>query len=145
MIQRKQSLWLFLASLAGAGVLFFDTYRGEIHTGDLVETKVLRVADHYPSLLIALVMIILPLVTIFMYRNRKRQMRMSVVAIISVISFLTMMLSRVSGLGKLVPPVTNGSYWIGAISPAIALVFLILAVAGIRKDENLVRSADRLR
>ena len=145
MIQRKQSLWLFLATLMNAGVLFFDMYRGEIRTGDIVESKALRVADHYPSLLIALVMTVLPMVTIFMFSNRKRQMRMCIISIISVASFITMMLSRVTRLSALTPPVTNGSYWLGAVLPVLGLVFLVLALFGIRKDENLVRSADRLR
>jgi len=145
MIQRKQTLWLLFAALLNAGVLFFDMYRGEILMGPSVEQKVLRISDHYPSLLIALVMIILPFVAIFFFGNRKRQMRMGVISILSVISFLSMMLWRVSGLDKLEPPVTNGSYWIGAILPVVALVFLILAIMGIRKDEKLVRSTDRLR
>jgi hypothetical protein len=145
MIQRKQSLWLLLASLCGAGVLFFDLYRGEIRTGDLVEHKILRVSDHYPSLLLALVMVLLPAVTIFMFKNRKRQLRMTVIAILSVSFFMSMMLWRVTNLGKLVPPVTGGSYWIGAIMPIFAMVLLVLAAVGIRKDEKLVRSVDRLR
>lgn len=145
MIQRKQSIWLLLASLLGAGVFFFDLYRAEIRTGDIIENKVLRVADHYPSLLLALVVVLLPLVTIFMFTNRKRQIRMTMIAILSTISFLTMMLTRVTGLSKLTPPATSGSYWVGAVLPVLSFVFLVLAVLGIRSDEKLVRSADRLR
>jgi ABC-type proline/glycine betaine transport system permease subunit len=37
------------------------------------------------------------------------------------------------------------NYGIGALLPSLAILFLILAIRGIRKDENLVRSADRLR
>ncbi len=145
MIQRKQSLWLLLAALCAAGVLFFDMYRGEVRVGEVTEHKVLRVADHYPSLLIALVMTILPVVTIFLFRNRKQQIRLCVVSILAISSFVTMMLSRVSGLAKEVPPVTNGNYWLGGVLPVVAMVFVILAIVGIRKDESLVRSMDRLR
>lgn len=145
MIQRKQSIWLLLAALLSAGVLMFDLYRGEISIGEMTEHKVLRVADHYPSLLIALVMAILPFVTIFMFGNRKRQITMSAVSILSTISFLAMMLNRVTNLSKQTPPVTGGSYWVGAVLPVLAIVFLVLAIAGIRRDEKLVRSTDRLR
>lgn len=145
MIQRKQSIWLLLAALLSAGVLLFDLYRGEIRIGEISEHKVLRVADHYPSLLIALVMSILPFITIFMFSNRKRQITMSAVSIVSTISFLAMMLNRVTNLGKLTPPVTEGSYWIGAVLPVLSIVFLVLAISGIRRDEKLVRSTDRLR
>jgi hypothetical protein len=38
-----------------------------------------------------------------------------------------------------------GNYGIGVILPSLAILFIILALRGIRKDEMLVRSADRLR
>ena len=145
MIQRKQSIWLLLAALLGAGVFFFDLYRAEVKIGEITDYKLLRVADHYPSLLIALVMIALPLISIFMFGNRKRQLRMSYVSILAAISFLSMMLFRVSALAKETPPVTGGNYWIGAVLPVLSIVFLILAIAGIRRDEKLVRSVERLR
>lgn len=145
MIQRKQSIWLFIAALLNAGVFYFDLYRAHatINGADIVMP--LRVADHYPSLLIALVMTALPFVTIFMFGNRKRQMRMSFVGILAIISFITLLLSRVTSLSKLIPPPTSGSYWIGAVLPVIAIVFLIMAIFGIRRDEKLVKSVDRLR
>jgi hypothetical protein len=145
MIQRKQSLWLLLAALFAAGVFYFDLFRGEIRTGDIVESRMLRVADHYPSLLIALVMVLLPLVTIFMFSNRKRQLRMTAIALLSSAGFMSMMLWRVRGLSTHVPPVTGGSYWIGAVLPVFSIVLLVLAMVGIRNDEKLVRSTDRLR
>ncbi len=142
MIQRKQTLWLLLASIFSAGVFYFDLYRA---TGDLVEKKVLRVADHFPHLLLALIMIALPFISIFMFRNRKRQAKMAMVSVLSTILFLSMMLWRVTAIMKQVPAPSGGGYWIGAVLPAVSVVFLILAIAGIRKDEKLVRSTDRLR
>ena len=145
MIQRKQSLWLFLTALLNAGVFYFDLYKAHTPANGADVVMPLRVADHYPSLLIALVMTALPLITIFMFANRKRQMRMSFAGILAIIAFITMTLSRVTNLGKLTPPPASGSYWIGAVLPVIALVFLIMAIAGIRRDEKLVKSVDRLR
>jgi hypothetical protein len=145
MIQRKQSLWLLLAALLNAGVLFFDLYRSHSMVNGVDVTGRLRVADHFPSLLIALVMTGLPLITIFMFRDRKRQMRLTIAAVIATLSFLSISLLRVGNLGKQVPPPTDGSYWVGAILPAIAIVFLFLALGGIRRDEKLVKSVDRLR
>ena len=146
MIQRKQSLYLFIAALLNAGVLFFDQYRfvtQSIISGVTVNTPMqIKVADHYPSILIALVMILLPLITIFMYGDRKRQLRMCFVSTLAALSFITITLTRIS---KIMPVPASGSYWIGSILPAIALVFIILAVLGIRRDEKLVKSVDRLR
>lgn len=142
MIQRKQTLWLLLAGLISAGVLYFDLYRA---TGAMIEKKVLRVSDHYPSLLISLVMIALPIVAIFMFNNRKRQTRLATVGIVSNAAFLSMMLWRVTLITKQIPAPDGGSYWIGAVLPFVSIVFLILAISGIRKDDKLVRSTDRLR
>jgi hypothetical protein len=43
------------------------------------------------------------------------------------------------------PSFTSDNYGIGAMLPSIAVLLFILAIRGIRKDENLIRSADRLR
>jgi FtsH-binding integral membrane protein len=153
MIQRKQSIWLLLAALLNAGVLFCDLYRMQIDTHTIINgtdtvvntTGQLRVGDHFPSLMIVLVMSILPLVAIFMYGNRKRQIRLSAVALLATASFITMTLFRVTNLAKQIPAPTSGNYWLGSIFPVVALVFLVLAILGIRKDEKLVRSVDRLR
>jgi hypothetical protein len=143
MIQRKQSLWLFIAALLNAGVFYFDLYKTHIMVNG-VDTPgtPLRVSDHYPSMLIALVMTLFPLITIFMFSNRKRQLSMCVVSILAIVSFVTLTLGRV---GKIAPPPSSGSYWIGSILPAISFIFIIMAIFGIRRDEKLVKSVDRLR
>jgi len=147
MIQRKQSIWLLIAALLNAGVFYFDLYRyHNVLTGTTpIAPTNLNVSNHYPSLLIAMVMTALPFITIFMFGNRKRQIRMSFASILAILSFTSMMLWRVTNLGRLTPPPTSGNYWIGAILPVIALVFIIMAMVAIRKDEKLVKSADRLR
>ena len=145
MIQRKQSIWLFIAALMGAGVFYFGLYQYHVIENGVDTVKMLRVNDHFPSMLNAVVISLLPLVTIFMFGNRKRQATMAFVNVLTLCSFIPMMLSRVNTLNKMVPPPSNGSYWIGAVLPVIALVFTILAIFNIRKDEKLVKSMDRLR
>lgn len=142
MIQRKQSLWLLIAALLNAGVFLFGLYRYHIMENGIDTPKEVRVNDHFPSLIIALVMTLLPLVAIFMFRNRKRQITLTFVSILSVGSFITIALSRTKGLNALP---SSESYWIGSILPVAALVFLFMAIFGIRRDENLVKSMDRLR
>ncbi len=142
MLQRKQSLWLLVASLLNAGVFYFDLYRYHVVENGADVAKQVRVSDHYPSLLLALVMTLLPLVAIFMFRNRKRQMMLTFVSILAIGSFITMAMQRTKNLNS-VP--TSESYWIGSVLPVAALVFLFMALFGIRKDEKLVKSMDRLR
>jgi glucose-6-phosphate-specific signal transduction histidine kinase len=143
MIQRKQSLFLLVAALLNACLLVVPFYRWHemISGSDVVHE--LRVNDHYPSLIITIVIVLLPVLAIFMFRSRSRQMGLSAAAMVSTIGFITMMLSRA---GKEPSAAATGStYWIGAVLPIISIVFIILAMLGIRKDEKLVRSADRLR
>lgn len=145
MLQRKQSIWLLVAGVLNACVLFFDLYRWhDLVNG--VDTKFeVRVSNEYPLLLVIMVCTLLPLVTIFMFKQRKRQLMMTIAAIFSVCSFNGLMLARISAKAKLIPAVAGGSYWLGAVLPIISMLFLILAIVGIRKDDKLVKSMDRLR
>ncbi len=145
MIQRKQSLWLLIAALLGACLFFFDIYRADVNTGGVVESKALNVSGNYPLMLIAIVMTALPFITIFMFRDRKRQVRMSAMSLVAVMSFISLMLMQVNRFAKEGQVIVKESYWVGAVLPAAALLFIVLAIIGIRRDESLVRSADRLR
>lgn len=145
MIQRKQSLWLLIAALMNGATFITPLYKWHDTTNGGDIARELRVNDHYPSLIAALVITILPLFAIFMFRIRKRQIGMTTAAILGTMSFIGMMLSRVSAVNKMIPPPSGGTYWAGAILPVIAIIFMILAILGIRRDEKLVRSMDRLR
>ena len=140
MLQRKQSIWLLLAALINSGVIFLDLFR--VHTVvNGTETIVpYRTDQHFPLLIIAIVMIAIPLVTVFMFKDRKRQIRMCIASIVAAGSFISKEL-----LDAKVTPPTTVTYWIGAVLPVVSLIFIILAISGIRKDEKLVRSVDRLR
>lgn len=144
MIQRKQTIWLFLAALLNSGVFFVDLYR--THPAASPEMVMpLRVGDHFPSLLIALLMTALPLITIFLFTNRRLQIRLSLGAILADLAFVALTLVRVAGLANLTPPPVNGTYWIGSVLPVVSLVLLFMAIGGIRRDDKLVKSVDRLR
>lgn len=141
MIQRKQSLFLLVAALLNVCLLLVPFYRWH-EPGDTTWHE-LRLNTFFPAFIVAIVIILLPLVAIFMFRKRKQQVAMCGVTIVSITAFVSMMLAKV---GNLVPPTaTDGTYWIGAALPVISFVFIILAIAGIRKDDKLVKSMDRLR
>ncbi len=141
MIQRKQSIYLLLAALLNAGVFFFDLYQYHTQVSGTDTLGKIRVNDNFVALIIATLITLLPLITIFLFNNRKRQISLSMVSILGIFSFIALLLWRVNG----VPPPVNGSYWIGSVLPVISLVFLIMAIMGIRSDEKLVKSVDRLR
>ena len=145
MIQRKQSIWLLIAALLSAGLFCFDIYHAHVAVNGTDTIAYIRINDDYPLLLIALVLTILPLVTIFMFRNRKRQRSMAIFNVVACIGFISAALMRVTNFMNKQPAATNGTYWIGAVLPLLSMVFIIMAIRGINKDEKLVKSQDRLR
>lgn len=146
MIQRAQTIWLLLAAALNSGTIFFDLYRYHTVVNGVDTLQTLKSTAHYPTLLVALVITILPLVTVFMYSNRKRQLSMTVACLTSIGGFIALALGHINSvISKITPAPTAGSYWIGSVIPVAALIMVVLAIIGIRKDEKLVRSMDRLR
>ena len=80
-----------------------------------------------------------------MFGNRKRQRTMALLSMVFTLGFLALTLMRVGNFNNGSSAPANGSYWIGSILPIISVIFLILAIRGIRKDEKLIKSLDRLR
>lgn len=158
MIQRIQSLFLAIAAVI-TGLMFFfpiaEFYTGtELGNYKLLATG-LQCMDPNPRIiapswfglpLIALVIasIVLTLVILFLYKNRPLQIKLlafdiliTIVLVIVVLMYYTSAVQKLTGI----PP----AYEFGAFCPLISLLFLILANRYIRKDEVLVKSADRLR
>lgn len=145
MIQRIQSVWLLLAALCNAGLFMFDFYRVDTVLNGVSNVTHIRVNDHYPSLLIALVITVLPLVAIFLFKQRKRQRTMVVLSMVFTIGFISQMIMRSTNASNAQTGTGTASYWIGAVLPVIAIIFMFMAIRGINKDEKLVKSLDRLR
>jgi hypothetical protein len=156
MIQRKQSVFLFLAAVS-LSVLFFLPLAKFIGDSDSLVLYVYGleslVPDHspdFPQLLIYLLafivvaMILLAIAIIFLYENRKRQLSLLKIAIILnlvlIASFFFYFVNELENVaGGLV------SYEAGTYFPLVSLVFFILANRAIIADEKLIRSSDRLR
>ena len=93
-----------------------------------------------------LLLALMPIVAIFLFKNRKFQLKLSSSAMLSYTAFVVLMAITISENMKLVKGFQGeGSYTWGIALPFVAVIFLFLASRAIRKDENLVKSADRLR
>ena len=141
MIQRIQSIWLLLASLCTAGLLFFSFYTVTPQLGS--PDNSLFVSHIRPLLVTDIVLIILPLAVIFQFKNRKRQASMAVANLILTVSFMTLLDTRAFSLAASVAG--KGSWGVGSLLLPMSAIFLLLAIYNIRKDDKLVRSVDRLR
>jgi hypothetical protein len=153
MLQRKQTLWALLAVICAALTFKFAFYSGNMAVGanghvfmQVKATPVLgfgKESASAGSVLILIVTVILMagiLVNIFNFKARKKQLWITIGLI-----FLSLLNILLYWHSSGVPPFTEGSFNIGAIFSLAIPVFLLLAASGIRKDQKLVKSVDRLR
>ncbi len=105
----------------------------------------------WPLIVLAAITIIIALVCIFLYGNRVRQARIVMIGFIVNLAYIFLVFFwAVDGLGNCMKEMMNidelqVSWSIGAYTPIASLLMLFLAQRAIRKDEALVRAADRLR
>lgn len=141
MIQRIQSVWLLLAAVCA-----FVTYPLVLYVGKLADgsERQFLLGDHFILMLIIIALGILSLITIFLFKNRKLQFRLSILSIVLTIGYVFLQYVMVEQFKK-DSLIQTGSYQVAALLPLLMIIFLILAARGIYKDEKLVKSLDRLR
>ncbi|MEQ7798904.1 DUF4293 domain-containing protein [Pedobacter sp. ASV1-7] len=155
MIQRVQSIWLLLATLALICLLFLplltktlDNIEYRIYTtGQYQHVKVgtaegIKTEISIVPMALNIAAALFCFASIFLFRNRSMQKKVILVAILIIIA-----LSVLCGINtQQLPGGTSGiSLEPGTFLPLIAIVFSMLAIGGIKKDEQLLKSADRLR
>ena len=84
----------------------------------------------------------LSLLTLFSFKNRPNQIRLAWVMMAVTVVLIGLAVWQIQTISAVVPLKTS---IMGFISSALAIIFGFLAIRYIRKDELLVRSADRLR
>jgi hypothetical protein len=151
MIQRIQSIFLLIAAILMAvtvftplAVLSMDNQLAYFYTLGLGHSFMAAQTFSWGVVTFAMVGILLPLVNIFLYKKRKRQI------LIGRITYLIILLFYVAFYAYLQSFITNHGYSFSGLKysivfPAIALIFNILAVLRIKKDEKLVQSLNRIR
>jgi hypothetical protein len=156
MIQRIQSLYFFLAA-ASLGVLMFaplysaeyQNVKYDVFIGGLLKQSngTEEVMSSNPALFAVLILLMLmPLVAIFLFKNRKFQLRLGSSAMISFTVFVFLLVATINeAMQKASEITTQGNYNWGLVLPFVGVIFLFLANRAIKKDDELIRSADRLR
>ena len=156
MIQRIQSLFL-LGTLAACIACFFLPFW--IYTGPDYAYQVSLFAvklttngnaqylfvSTIPIIVIMSVSAILAIVSIFYYKNRLLQIKINTYNLFLTLIFIGTIYLWIPYMIEEKLPNATRSWQCGLILPLFSLIFLILANKFIKKDENLVRSADRLR
>ena len=138
MIQRIQSVYLFLAFILMMGVFIFPIYI--INQGaDAFYTD-----EHITLTVLTLAVSLISIGDIFLFNNRPVQMKVVWGAIVLDLAFIGLAAYHYYQDVQQ-ESIAEISFDIGVALPFIVLILLYMAYRGIDKDEKLVRSLDRLR
>ncbi len=136
MIQRIQTLYLILVAGISSGLIFvFNLWKTK-------DGLVVFAMDNSISLGLFLGSAILAIISIFMFKNRKLQFvlgRLNIILNFFLLGFFVYLSLNLSG------ETIVSEKGIGMFLPIISIVLLVLANKAIKKDEDLVKSVDRLR
>lgn len=149
MIQRIQTILLLLASAAGFGQFALPYLRtgAENPATNLpaLSDQVLNPFDNPGLLGLCLLSGIVSLAAIFLYKNRPLQFRLSGGGAVASLLLGGLAAFVVYQTTQQLPTGGSVQYGGGLVLPVVAMLFNWLAGRFIRKDENTVRSMDRLR
>jgi glucan phosphoethanolaminetransferase (alkaline phosphatase superfamily) len=155
MIQRIQSLFLLLTSLLsllflnGSFLKFFNSSGTDIYMNFMgiwespAGGNPQIIKSLIPLSVIVLLICILSFSAIFLFRNRKLQLKLAVAVIILTIVFIGITLYYLIWVTAQFHAEPVPGYKM--LIPLLILISGTLAYRGIKKDENLVKSYDRLR
>ena len=136
MIQRIQTIYLLLTAGISAGLIFV------FHLWTTNESVKFFAQDDIAYFAMFLGSAVLSLISIFMFKNRQTQFvlgRLNILLNFILLGFFVYQSLNVSGEADV------SEKGIGILLPILSIVLLVLANKAIKKDENLVKSVDRLR
>ncbi len=155
MIQRIQSVYLLLTTILSG--LFLNGYFLKISNGGISdifmrfngiyqtteENSIELIGKTIPLTVVSVLIPFISLLTIFLYKNRKVQIKSALVLIVlevllvGTIVYYTLTFIQNNNVSPV--PV------IKTFIPIVTIIFSILAYRGIKKDDEIVKSYDRLR
>ncbi|PSG88755.1 DUF4293 domain-containing protein [Aurantibacter aestuarii] len=135
MLQRIQTIYLLLVAIVSSGLIFvFNLWKNEDELVFAIDKPIIFSA----FLSIAL----LAIITIFKFKDRKSQFvlgRLNIILNLILLGFFVYQSLNLSGETMV------SEKGIGMLLPFVSIVLLVLANKAIKKDEDLVKSVDRLR
>ncbi len=144
MIQRIQSLYLLIGAVISLGLTFVFSvwttvansvyYIMDLLTQDATTIKMIPI--------LFIISGVMSLISIFLFKNRKNQFIVNRLNILINLILLGVLIYHLLTLSGEMQVSEKG---IGAVLPIVVIVLLVLANKAIKKDEDLVKSVDRLR
>ena len=144
MIQRIQSIYLFFVVIISGGLIFIIDFSNK--TSD-TKTQILDLVFSIDLIqkgigISFFIIAVLAFISIFLYKNRNKQVVVNNINIVInsiLLGLIVYHLLNVSGEIN----ISEKGIWF--LIPFISIILLVLANTGIKKDEKLVKSVDRLR
>ena len=160
MIQRLQSLYLLLAIAAYVLLFFFPIAEYSVldnnYNFSMLEIPNGNSNSTLPLIIAVCLMAIACFVTIFLYKKRPVQIKITAITLLVHIGFIAALFYSAENI--IADSLTKGiialgadkveiipSYKVGMYISLIPVIFIVLAHRAIRKDEKMVSSSDRLR
>ncbi len=172
MLQRTQSLWLFLVVICGIltccfPVITLDNMQSGYSVGSVCQYQIdifgleqtfangeeldeyLPVAGmtNYALMIISIIIPLIAFITIFLYKHRIVQARLCVINVILMAGYYAIVIWY-TWLALNMPDVVHATSWhveVPLALPLVCIILTLMALRGILKDEALVRSMNRLR
>src|SRR4051812_24302073 len=140
MIQRIQTIWLLLAAACAFVTIRLSFYSGhKINDPQKIYTP-LNATSNMILLILTVALGIAALVLIFLYKDRKMQMRITFVCLLLSLLNIYLYYNETKKFIAVESSLDLSCVFVFAIP-----VLLFLAFRGIYKDQKLVKSMDRLR
>ena len=155
MIQRIQSIFLFLVSILMGLTVFLPvwgkqdgTNKIEMNAIEMIQTLAGDVVMEQTIIYLAIIAgltAILAFWNIFNYKNRRFQMKITLFCTLLIAIFIGVSTFLTYQAENVFSPEVGGTFGFGYFLPVAAILFNWLSLRFIKKDEDMVRSADRLR
>ncbi len=151
MIQRIQTLFLFFSAIALLSLFFAPLVSYMVGSNEVaLFIDSLRytgggevVFPTWPLGFLLVVMVLINLITIFLFKKRNIQMRLTIYNMILMLGFLVLTYYyAVQGEDELSQKMQIGFY---SVMPLVSMILSFLAYRGIRKDDLMLKAIDRIR
>lgn len=149
MIQRKQSIFLLLSALLNLLLLFIPNQHllmGDSNTSVYLtplQAPFVSGQAHYFAILINFICLLLAFVTIFLYTRRLLQIRLCYVLMVSWLIVALMLFF--GGFVTATEGVTVEKNYLSLVIALAGILVNLFAARHIKKDIELLKSADRIR
>lgn len=150
MIQRIQTIYLLISTLVLTFLFFFPYAEFSNLNNEIFKLGVFgifsddeEIISTIPTAILLITIVAINFISIFLFKNRRLQIRLVNYVLIVLLGFIFLNLFYIyNALG-----LTDCKFYftVFTIFPFISFILNFLALKAIKKDEKLVRAADRIR